>query len=129
MSSVETLEDIKQKVISDVETGIIPSISIAVAKDGNVIWQEAFGWADRTEKRVATPETIYSLASLTKPLTATGIMLLEKGKIDLDESIEKYISPLTLRSYAYDSRKVTVRHLLHHTSGLPTHFNYFYADE
>jgi CubicO group peptidase (beta-lactamase class C family) len=63
-------------------------------------------------------------------LTAAGIMLLaERGEIDLDESIEKYISPLTLKSYAYDSRKVTVRHLLHHTSGLPTHFNYFYADE
>jgi len=47
----------------------------------------------------------------------------------LNESIEKYISPLTLKSYAYDSKRVTVRHLLNHTSGLPTHFNYFYADE
>jgi CubicO group peptidase (beta-lactamase class C family) len=66
---------------------------------------------------------------LTKPLTATGIMLLaERGKIDLDESIEEYISPLTLKSYAYDSKKVTVRHLLHYTSGLPTHLNYFYED-
>ena len=51
MSSVETLEDIKQKVVADVENGIIPSVSIAVAKDGEVIWQEAFGWADKTEKR------------------------------------------------------------------------------
>jgi CubicO group peptidase (beta-lactamase class C family) len=130
LSSIETFKDIKQEIISDVEKGTIPSVSIAVAKDGNVIWQEAFGWADKTEKRAATPETIYSLASLTKSLTATGIMLLaEKGEIDLDESIEKYISPLTLKSYAYDSKKVTVKHLLNHTSGLPTHFNYFYADE
>jgi CubicO group peptidase (beta-lactamase class C family) len=129
-SSIETFKDIRQKVISDVEKGIIPSVSISVAKDGNVIWQEAFGWADKTEKRAANPETIYSLASLTKPLTATGIMILyEKGKIDLNESIEEYISPLTLKSYAYDSQKVTVKHLLNHTSGLPTHFNYFYADE
>jgi CubicO group peptidase (beta-lactamase class C family) len=126
----ETFKDIKQQVISDVEKGIIPSVSISVAKDGKVVWQEAFGWADKTERQAATPETIYSLASLTKPLTATGIMILsEKGKIDLDESIEKYISPLTLKSYAYDSKKVTVKHLLNHTSGLPTHFNYFYADE
>jgi len=130
LSYVETFKDIKQKVISDVEKGIVPSVSISVAKDGNVIWQEAFGWADKTEKRAVAPETIYSLGSLTKPLTATGIMLLsEKGKIDLNESIEKYISPLTLKSYAYDSKKVTVKHLLNHTSGLPTHFNYFYADE
>jgi CubicO group peptidase (beta-lactamase class C family) len=126
----ETFKDIRRQVISDVEKGIIPSVSISVARDGKVIWQEAFGWADKTEKRAATPETIYSLASLSKPLTATGIMVLaEKGKIDLNESIEKYISPLTLKSYAYDSKKVTVKHLLHHTSGLPTHFNYFYADE
>jgi CubicO group peptidase (beta-lactamase class C family) len=129
-SFIETFKDIRQKVISDVEKGIIPSVSISVAKDGIVIWQEAFGWADKAQKRAATPETIYSLASLTKPLTATGVMLLaEKGKIDLNESIEKYISPLTLKSYAYDSQKVTVKHLLNHTSGLPTHFNYFYADE
>jgi len=121
---------IKQKIISDVENGTIPSVSISVAKDGKVIWQEAFGWADKTEKRAATPATIYSLASLSKPLTATGIMVLaEKGKIDLNESVEKYISPLTLKSYIYDSKKVTVKHLLNHTSGLPTHFNYFYADE
>jgi CubicO group peptidase (beta-lactamase class C family) len=129
-SSIETFKDIRQKVISDVEKGIIPSVSISVAKDGNVIWQEAFGWADKAQKRAATPETIYSLASLTKPLTAAGVMLLaEKGKIDLNEPVEKYISPLTLKSYAYDSKKVTVKHLLNHTSGLPTHFNYFYADE
>lgn len=129
-SSSTEIKDIRQKVISDVEKGIIPSVSISVAKDGNIIWQEAFGWADKTEKRAAIPETIYSLASLTKPLTAAGIMILsEKGKIDLNESVEKYIFPLTLKSYAYDSQKVTVKHLLNHTSGLPTHFNYFYADE
>ena len=127
---IETFKDIRQKVISDVENGTIPSVSISVAKDGKVVWQEAFGWSDKTEKQAATPATIYSLASLTKPLTATGIMVLaEKGEIDLNESIEKYISPLTLKSYVYDSKKVTVKHLLNHTSGLPTHFNYFYADE
>jgi GNAT superfamily N-acetyltransferase len=54
---------------------------------------------------VVTPETIYSLASLTKPLTATGIMLLaERGKVDLDEPIEKYVSPLTLKSYVVGER-------------------------
>lgn len=127
---IETFKDIRQKVISDVENGTIPSVSISVAKDGKVVWQEAFGWSDKTEKQAATPATIYSLASLTKPLTATGIMVLaEKGEIDLNESIEKYISPLTLKSYVYDSKKATVKHLLNHTSGLPTHFNYFYADE
>jgi CubicO group peptidase (beta-lactamase class C family) len=126
----DIFKDIRQQVISDVENGTIPSVSISVAEDGKVIWQEAFGWADKTEKRAATPETIYSLASLSKPLTATGIMVLaEKGEIDLNESIEKYISSLTLKSYAHDSKKVTVKHLLNHTSGLPTHFNYFYADE
>jgi len=82
LSFIETFKDIKQKVISDVEKGIVPSVSISVAKDGNVIWQEAFGWADKTEKRAVAPETIYSLASLTKPLTATGIMLLaEKDQL------------------------------------------------
>jgi len=71
-----------QKIIADKQ---LPSVSVAVAKKGKIIWEEAFGWADREKMIPATPDTIYALASLTKPYTSTGVMeLVEHHKIDLD---------------------------------------------
>src|ERR1700694_4797254 len=62
----------------------LPSVSVAVAQHGRIIWEEAFGWADREKMVAATPDTVYALASLTKPYTATGVMeLVEQHKIDL----------------------------------------------
>jgi CubicO group peptidase (beta-lactamase class C family) len=57
------------------------------------------------------------------------MMLAERGAIDLDRSVEKYIKPLEFNAYRGKSGDVTVRHLLNHTAGLPMHFNYFYEDE
>jgi len=54
----------------------LPSVSVAVAKDGTIIWEEAFGWMDREKMISATPDTMYSLASISKPMTATGLMTL-----------------------------------------------------
>ena len=50
-------------------------MSVAVAKDGEIIWEEAFGWADREKRIPATEHTMYSLASISKPITATGLMV------------------------------------------------------
>jgi CubicO group peptidase (beta-lactamase class C family) len=49
----------------------VPSVAVAVARDGTIIWEEAFGWADREKRIAATPHTLYSLASISKPITAT----------------------------------------------------------
>src|SRR5262249_33886816 len=62
----------------------LPSIAVAVARDGQIIWEEAFGWADRENRVPATAHTMYSLASISKPITATGLMILkERGRIEL----------------------------------------------
>src|SRR5262249_20588991 len=64
------------------DSGLV-SVSIAVAQHGAIVWEEAFGWADRDRKVRSTPNTMYSLASISKPFTATGLMVLvERGKID-----------------------------------------------
>lgn len=74
------------------EENKIPSLSVAVAKDGKIIWEEGFGWADREKMIPAIPDTLYSLASVTKPFTATGLMrLVELGKIDLDKPANEYL--------------------------------------
>ena len=126
----EKFENIRKIINDKIEKGEIPSLSIAVAQNGKIIWMESFGYADKENKIKATPNTLYSVASISKSLTATGIMkLYEMGRLDLDADIEKYITPLKLKYYVNDSIKVTCRNLLNHTGGLPMHFNYYYDDD
>ena len=62
-----------------------PSIAVAVARNGRIIWEEGFGYADVEHRTPATPTTLYSMATISKPITATGLMKhVEQGKIDLD---------------------------------------------
>jgi CubicO group peptidase (beta-lactamase class C family) len=63
----------------------IPSFSVAVARKGKILWEESFGWADRENKVPATAHTPYYLASVTKSITATAIMVLhERKQLDID---------------------------------------------
>jgi len=103
---------------------------VAVARDGEIIWEQGFGWADREERWRASEHTMYSLASISKPITATGLMVLvERGDLDLDEPVNRYLgrNPLTVR--VGDHQLATVRRLANHTSGLPLHYQFFYEDE
>ena len=100
----------------------LPSVSVALAKDGKIIWEEAFGWADREKMIPATTGTVYALASLTKPYTSTGVMeLVEEHKIDLDHPINEYLGSAPLTAIVGDASGATVRRVLCHTSGLPIH--------
>jgi CubicO group peptidase (beta-lactamase class C family) len=107
-----------------------PSIAVAVARDGQIIWEEAFGWADRENRVPATPHTIYSLASISKPITATGLMVLkERGRIDLDRPINEYLGEAKIAVRVGNPAEATVRRVANHTSGLPLHYQFFYEDE
>ncbi len=63
-------EPIRQLIQRKLAENAVPSIAVAVAKDGRILWEQGFGWADRESRTPATADTIYSLASLTKPFTA-----------------------------------------------------------
>lgn len=102
----------------------LPSVSVAVAKDGRILWEESFGWADREKMIPASPETMYALASLTKPYTSTGVLeLMEQHKVDLDEPINKYLGSARITAIGDNVSGATVRRVLCHTSGLPIHSN------
>jgi len=123
----DTVREVIRRVMQ--EKGI-PSITVAVAKDGTIVWEEGFGWADRERMRPATPDTLYSLASVSKPFTATGLMrLVEQGKVDLDKPVNDYLGIGKLRGLAGDASGATVRRLLSHTAGLPLHYQFFYENE
>jgi len=107
-----------------------PSLTMVVAQDGRFLWERSWGWADKEKRILATPQTMYSLASISKPITATGLMVLvERGQIDLDKSIDDYLGATKLRAYVGDAQQATVRRVANHTAGLPIHENFFYADE
>ena len=113
-----------------IEEERLPSVSVAVAKDGQVIWQQAFGYADVERKIAATPHTPYSLASISKPITATGLMrLVERKKVDLDRPANDYLGAGKLSGLAGDARLATVRRVMSHSSGLPLHYQFFYENE
>jgi len=128
--TTDKFSSIKETIIEKIDKEDIPSLSVAVVENGEIIWMESFGYADKENKIKATPNTLYTIASISKPITATGIMkLVEDGKLDLDANIETYLDNIKLKYYTNDSNKVTCRNLLSHTSGLPMHFQYFYDDD
>jgi CubicO group peptidase (beta-lactamase class C family) len=109
------------------EADQMPSVSVAVAKGGQILWEESFGWANRAKMTPATANTMYSLASISKPFTATGVMrLVDQGEIDLDKPINDYLGVGKLTGLAGDASGATVRRVLSHTSGLPLHYQFFY---
>ena len=58
------------------------SLAVAVAQNEKTLWEEGFGWANREERILADTHTMYSLASISKPITATGLMILkERGML------------------------------------------------
>lgn len=108
----------------------IPSVTVAVAHQGKIVWEQGLGWADRDRRIAATPHTLYSLASISKPITATALMVLvERGQVDLDKPIETYLGTAKLTARIGDAGAATVRRVADHTAGLPMHARFFYADE
>src|SRR5450830_1289308 len=89
---------------------------VLVARDGQPIYQAAFGMAQPAWKVAVTNDSVFRIGSLSKPLTATLVMrLVEIGRIKLDETVGTYLPA----AYAgTDAGKITVRQLLAHTSGL-----------
>jgi CubicO group peptidase (beta-lactamase class C family) len=125
-----TFDEVRATILEAIAGGEIPSMSVAVASGGEIIWEEAFGWANREKMIQATPHTMYSMASISKPITTTGLMILvERGKVELDQPVNRYIAPARLTAYEGDAEAATMTHILTHTSGLPVHYSAFYQDE
>ena len=93
----------------------IPGMSAAILENQRVLWMRGFGYADLENKVPATPETLYSIASVTKTFGSTLLMqLVEKGQVALDEPIANY--PRSSYAPAITDARVQIRHILSHTS-------------
>ena len=91
-----------------------PAVSVAVAVDGAVVWQEARGWASLERKIPVKIDTPFAIGSVSKTLTAAVAMkLAERGALDLDADIRKY-----LPSFPQKEHVITARQLLSHQAGI-----------
>lgn len=89
-------------------------VSVAIVRNGKTVLAKGYGFADLENDVPATTETVYRIGSITKQFTAAAIMrLMEQGKLSLDDTLQKF-----LPNYNTQGNRVTVRHLLTHTSGI-----------
>lgn len=124
-------DEVRDEIQRAVAAGQAPSIAVAAAQSGRILWEEGFGWADKERRIPASPHTRYAVASVAKPFVATGLMaLVERGRVDLDRSVNDYLSRRArITGCAGDARAATVRRVLQHRAGLPAHNRFFYSDE
>jgi CubicO group peptidase (beta-lactamase class C family) len=129
MSSTR-LANVRRLVQGYVDSGMLPGAISAVARRGKVVHFETYGRMDDEADKVMRPDTIFRIASMTKPIVSVALMTLyEEGAFQLDDPVAQYISALRdVRVFASGSadsyqtrpasREMTVHDLLRHTSGL-----------
>ena len=94
-----------------------PGGAILVARQGKTLLRNAYGLADLERRTALSPEMVFRIGSVTKPLTAMGIFLLvDEGRISLQDDITRF-----LPDYPTRGRRITVDHLLAHSSGIPSY--------
>jgi CubicO group peptidase (beta-lactamase class C family) len=126
----DQFEPVRRLIRSKLEQKEAPSITVAVVRNGRILWEEGFGWADKEQKRAAAENTPYRLGSVSKPITATAIMVArDRGLVDLDRPINEYLSKAKLRAAIGDAAGATVRRVVQHLSGLPEYSEAYYRDE
>ena len=115
MKSIKDMSlKLDQFFISLLDSKRIPGCGLKVRKDGDLIYDKCFGLADIESDLPVDDFTVFSMASLTKLVTAvTAMRLVEEGRLSLDDDLLKFFP-----SYPEEKRAVTVRHLLNHCSGL-----------
>lgn len=99
------------------------AVSIAVIRDYKVEWAKAYGFADVSEKRSATTETLFQAGSISKSMNSLGILkLVKEGKLGLNDDINNYLKTW---KFPYDEvskgKQITLANLLSHTAGLSGH--------
>ena len=130
--SSERLARIDQMCAEAVKSGNLPGIVSLISRNGKIVHWKAYGMADNQAGRTLKRDDIFRIASQSKAITSTAVMMLwEEGKFQLDDPISKYIpefkSPQVLKSFKYSDTtyttepaksEITIRHLITHTSGI-----------
>ncbi|MBM4003259.1 MAG: serine hydrolase [Planctomycetes bacterium] len=112
-AAAPSVEEIAKTRLTELTRGDSPGIAVLIARDGKVVFQAGFGFADIESKTPVTPETKFRIGSITKQFTAAAIVrLAEQGKLALADPLAKFFPDIP------QGDKVTVQQLLTHTSGI-----------
>ncbi|WED42492.1 serine hydrolase domain-containing protein [Legionella cardiaca] len=117
-AALPTLKQRVDKVITtNMQQYAIPGLALAILKDGEPLLLKGYGYADVQANQPVNNQTLFAIGSVSKVITAFALMtLVQEGKVNLDESVLKYI-PLAPKQW----QAVTIRQLLSHSSGIPQH--------
>ena len=118
--TASSLDSIPARMHDVIVANEVPGAVTVVATRDSVLRMDAQGWADPEHKSFMRVDSIFWIASMSKPITATAVlMLMEEGKLSLDDPISKYIPELGgLKTADGKTQRITLRHLLTHTSGM-----------
>jgi CubicO group peptidase (beta-lactamase class C family) len=121
--SSERVRRITDTIERDVETGAIPGAVLAIARAGRIGYAEAIGFQDRDAGKKMRLDSIFRIASMTKPLVSVAAMMLaEEGRLDIGAPVAEYIPAFKELTVGVErkraTRTMTVQDLLRHTSGL-----------
>src|ERR1043165_5379983 len=130
--SSERLGEIEKIIKADIKKGRLPGAVIAVARKGKLVYYEAFGFRDKAAGVAMTKDTIFNIASMTKPMVAlAALQLVERGQLLIDDPLAKYFPKFaemqvaelnaagdTITGKVPAKQPITLRHLMMHTSGL-----------
>ncbi len=114
-----SLTEIEKKVRELMDEGDIPGLSLVIVDGDQPVYTKGFGYADIEKQESVTPDTLFELCSTSKAFTALAILQLEReGSINLDDPVSKYLEWFSV-TYEGEKRKITLRQVLHQTSGIP----------
>jgi serine beta-lactamase-like protein LACTB len=112
--STEKITLVNQAAATFLKTTKTPGVGVAIVLDGATVWESGYGMADLENSVPATRETLFRLASVSKPMTAVAItQLYERGKLDLDADVQKYCPAFPKKEWP-----ITARELLGHLGGI-----------
>ena len=125
------IDEFRASVPAMMDKGDVPGAAMALVDDRGILWTEGFGHTGGRPKRAVTPDTPFLLCGMSKLITATAVMIaVQDGLVSLDEPITTYLPDFRINSRyeSHPERKITLRHLLGYTAGLPVETplgNYF----
>jgi CubicO group peptidase (beta-lactamase class C family) len=108
------VDSLRAELLDTMERAGVPGVSITVGRDGRILWSEGLGWADLEQRVAVTPLTRFRVGSVSKSLTSAALgMLVEQGKVDLDQPVQRYVPSFPVKRWP-----ITTRQLAGHIAGV-----------
>ncbi len=117
----DVIDKVRQSIPEAMLEDEAPGMSIALIDRDGILWAAGFGYTDYRRKTPVTTDTLFAICSISKTITATAVMVaVQDGLLELDVPVVEYVPQFSVNSRFEEAphKKITLRHLLNHTSGM-----------